>query len=172
MKQTLKIESFLILSVSLLSACAILPFATNLHFDTIEKEISAGTGKLYEAREPGLMVVSRPEEVELIDGLITDQAREKTLALDYGDYISLAAFQGWKGSSGYSILVNRISRTGNTVNVYAQFHEPKPEEQKLDMVTSPYHLVIVEKIGNWSEEILFNLIIDETIVASIYHTFP
>jgi hypothetical protein len=68
--------------------------------------------------------------------------------------------------------VNRVTREGNTVNVYTQFSEPGPDEGKADIVTSPYHLIKVQKNGSWGKEILFNLVNDDTVVDSISHYVP
>lgn len=154
-----------------LSTCNTKPEETDLPFETIEQKEWAGTGKSYEAREPGLMVISQSEETDNL-GIITDEAVQKLQVLDYGDYFAFVAFQGWKPNGGYSIQVNRVSRIGNSVNIYAQFHEPRPDEEKTDEITSPYHLMIVQKTGNWGQEVTFNLLDGETVVVSLSHFIP
>jgi hypothetical protein len=48
------------------------PNEIDLPFETIEENFGApGTGHLYENREPGLILISQPEEVTNFDGLIT-----------------------------------------------------------------------------------------------------
>ncbi len=155
-----------------LGACKPKPTEVTLPFETIEQKEWAGTDKPYESREPTLIIVSRLEEVDNLNGLISDEAMIKLQALDYDEYFALVAFQGWKPSTGYSIQVNRISRLGNTVNIYTQLHEPTPDEAKADEVTSPYHLVQVQKSGSWGQVITFNLIGGETSIVSLFHTIP
>ena len=168
----LKVVSAFMLTFMTITACNNQPKEIDLTYEGVEQIASAGKVKLNEARKPSLMVVSRPAEVDGLDGLITDETRTALLALDYSVYFVLAAFQGWKPCSCYSILVSRISRVGNTVNVYIQLHEPSPDEEKADIVTSPFHLIIVRKDDNWGKVILFNLIVDATIVDSVSHDIP
>ena len=163
--------TFIMISLTLVS-CIIRPKEVDLTFQSIEQQASSGTGNLYKAKQPGLIVISSPDEVDGLDGLITDDAKQSLLVLDYNAYFALAAFQGWKPSSGFGVLVNRITQEGNTVNVYAQFSEPRPDEEKADIVTSPYHLIIVQKDGSWGKEILFNLVSKDIIVDSVSHNIP
>jgi hypothetical protein len=158
--------------LSLTTACDIQSKKMDLIFQTIEKKDETGTGTRYEVREPGLMVVSQPEEVDSLDGLITEDARQALLGLDYNRYFALAVFQGWKPTGGYSILVSRVSRFGDVVHTYVQFQEPKPDEEKTDEITSPYHLIIVHKDSSWGQEFLFNLIVNDTVVTSLSHEIP
>ena len=144
-----------------------------LPFETIEQDVYAGdTGILYDSHEPGMVIISRLEEIDNLDGMVNKAGLRQLQALDYSQYFSLAAFQGKKGSTGYDIQVNHIGRIGNTVNVYAQLHEPPPDKPVGAMETSPYHLVKVQKTGSWGQDITFNLFSGETLVASLSHTIP
>ncbi len=154
------------------SACKPQPEETNLSFETIEQKERADTGQFHEAREPKLMVVSRLEEVDSLNGLVTEEAKGKLQMLDYSQYFVLLVLQGWKPTTGYKVDVDRIIRLGNTVNIYAQFQEPKPGVKKASAITSPYHLMRVRKMGGWGQDITFNLLVDETIVSSISHVIP
>lgn len=159
-------------AASVLGACKSKPEEVTLPFDTIEQKEWAGTGQFYESREPGLIVVSRPEEVENLGGIITEEAKAKLQALDYSNYFVLLILQGWKPTTGYKPNIDRITRLENTVNIYAQFQEPKPDEKKADAVTSPYQLVQVQKGGSWGQGVTFNLIVDEASVVSLSHAIP
>jgi len=137
-----------------------------LAFETIEQREWGGTGQAYENHNPGLIVITQQQEIASLDEWITNDARNQLQTLDYDTYFALAAFQGWKPSTGYSVQINRITRQDDTINIYALFREPTPEEEKADEVTSPYHLVQVQKDAGWNKELVLNLIVDETIVAS------
>jgi hypothetical protein len=63
-------------------------------------------------------------------------------------------------------------QAGKTVNIYAQFDEPKPEEERTLIVTSPYHLIKIQKSGKWDQEFLFQVIVGDTIVAALNHFIP
>jgi hypothetical protein len=156
-----------------LSACKPKAQVTALSFETIEQaEWAIGTGKLYEAYEPGMVIISRMDEITNMNGLVTDASIKQLEALDYDQYFALAAFQGWKPGTNYGIRVSRIGRSGNTVNVYAQLHDPKPDEPSGAMVTSPHHLLKVKKTGSWDQNITFNLFSGQKLVASLTHTIP
>ena len=75
-------------------------------------------------------------------------------------------------TTGYGVQINRIARQGDTVTIYAQFREPNPDEERADMVTSPYHLVRVKKVGTWEGDISFNLVVGGGIAASLSRRFP
>lgn len=155
-----------------LGACKTKPEETDLPFETFEQKEWAGTDKPYESREPGLIVISRLEEVDSLKGLVNDEAKSKLQALDYSRYFAVLVLQGWKPTTGYKANVKRITRIENTVNIYAQFLEPKPDEEKAPEVTSPYHLVQVQKSGKWGQDITFNLFAGETLVISLSHAIP
>ncbi|MEW5871040.1 MAG: hypothetical protein AB1894_17330 [Chloroflexota bacterium] len=103
--------AFMMISLTIVS-CIFRPKEVDLTFQSIEQKASSGTGNLYEAKQPGLMVISRPEEVDSLNGLVTNEAKQALLAVNYGKYFALATFQGWKPSSGFSTLVNRVTRVG------------------------------------------------------------
>ncbi len=153
-----------------LSACQ--PKETNLPFETIEQKEWAGTDHAYEAREPGVMVVAQPEEITALNKWITEDAEAQLQKIDYKVYFVLVVFQGRKPTTGYSIQVDQLTRLEDTVNIKARFSEPKPNEEKSPEVTSPYHLVRVQKVGTWGRNITFNLNAGEVIVVSLSHSVP
>lgn len=144
-----------------------------LAFETIEQRLWGGTDKgYYEAREPGLIVITRPEEVVGLSEWVTNEARIHLQTLDYETYFALVIFQGWKPGMGYSVQVNCMTRQDDTINVYVQFREPASGSVVAAAVTSPYHLVQVQKSGIWEQDITFNLIADETNIVSVSHFIP
>ncbi len=144
-----------------------------LSFETIEQDIYCPeSGVLNESHEPGLIIVSQAEERDRLVNLINSGSMWQLRRLDYGQYFALAAFQGRKGSIGYEIQIDQISREGNTVNVYARLNEPEPNTNVGATVTSPYHVVKVQKTGEWDQEITFNLFSGNTLVASLVQAMP
>jgi hypothetical protein len=148
------------------------PQEADLPFETIEQKEWAGTGQSYEAFEPGLMVFTQTEQLDILNPWITQDAQTKLLAVDYDQYFVVVVFQGKKPTTGYGVDVNRIAQLENGVNVYAQFHEPKPDEAKADAITSPYQLVQVQKVGAWGQAVRLNLIVEDVTVASISSFIP
>ena len=58
------------------------PQERDLPFETIEQKEWAGTGQSYEAREPGLMIISRLQDITSLDKLVTDGAMTKLKELE------------------------------------------------------------------------------------------
>jgi hypothetical protein len=92
--------------------------------------------------------------------------------MDYNAYFALAVFQGMKPTDGYGVQIERIVRRGNEVTIHAQFQEPRPDQKKNDIVTSPYCLIQVQKIGTWDQNIEFNVIADGSVVIPASHNIP
>jgi hypothetical protein len=155
-----------------LSACQPQPQEVALPFETIEQKEWAGTGQAYEPREPGLMIIAQIEDVAKLDNWITENARTQLQTLDYDAYFALAVFQGWKPSTGYNVQIESATRQDNTVTIHAGFREPGPDEAKGALITSPYHLVRVRRIGDWNQNIAFKLVVDSVVVTSLSHHVP
>jgi len=140
----------LVLAAALLAVLgAILPGCRSqereLAFETIDRRISPGTGEYYESREPALIIIATPHEAAQLDNFVNPEAIEHLKGMDYDNYFALAVFQGWKFSGGYEVNLARISSRNNQITVEVNFQEPLPGFQRTDQVTSPYHLVEVEK---------------------------
>jgi hypothetical protein len=144
----------------------------DLVFTTIEQRDISGTGKVYEGKQPGLTIVAKSDEASNLDGLITAEAQTKLQSLGYSKYFAVAAFQGWQSTTQYGVQIERVTRSGNTVTIYAKFRVPRPEDEKGAAETSPYHLISVQKSGTWGEKITFKLIVADATVASISHDIP
>jgi len=153
-----------------LSACQ--PKETDLPFETIEQRDASGTGQVYKDEKPGLIVITAPEEATNLDALITSEAQARLARLSYDEYFVIAVFQGRKPTTRYGVQIERIARQGGKVTVYAQFSEPKPDEEKAPEETSPYHLIQVQKVGTWGQEVTFELIVKGSIVASVSQYIP
>jgi hypothetical protein len=153
-----------------LSACQ--PKETDLPFETIEQRDASGTGQVYKDEKPGLIVITAPEEATNLDALITSEAQARLARLSYDEYFVIAVFQGRKPTTRYGVQIERIARQGSKVTVYAQFSEPKPDEEKAPEETSPYHLIQVQKVGTWGQEVTFELIVKGSIVASVSQYIP
>ncbi len=155
-----------------LGACNPKPEETTLAFETLEQEEWAGTENPYESREPSLIVVSLPEEIDKLSGFVSEESQAELQALDYANHFALLVLQGWKPTTGYKVNVVRVTRLKDAVNVYADFIEPKPDEEKGDMVTAPYHLIQIPKMESWGKDITFTLVVSQTIIISFSHYIP
>jgi hypothetical protein len=59
--------------------------------------------------------------------------------------VYIGAFAGSQRTGGYAIHVTRIDRTGNTLTVHANFDAPPPGAITIQVLTSPAHLVSIER---------------------------
>ena len=155
------------------------PSGTELPFGTIEQEEFGLTERFspdepypFADDAPALMIIARPEELAAVEQRLTAKGKAGLQRLDYATSFALVVFQGYKPSSGYSTQVERITRKEDIVTVSTTFREPTPEEEKLAVVTLPYHLIQVRKSGNWEQNVTFNVVVDGAVVASISHFIP
>jgi hypothetical protein len=153
-----------------LSACR--PKEIDLPFQTIEQRDASGSGQVHQVKQPALVVVTTPEEAINLDSLVTSEAQTQLKNLNYDAYFAIAVFQGWKSTDGYGIQIERITHLGDDVTVFVQLQEPPPDRKKNDIVTSPYHLVQVQKVGAWARSVTFNVLADGTAIASVSHIIP
>lgn len=150
-------------TLMLLSACG--PQEVELSFETIEQ---SDYSPKYEDKEPGLVIVAGADEASQLNGRIGPEALEQLREMDYERFFAVVAFLGWQPTGHEGIRIERIVRQGNAVSIYALVGRPTGE----DRVSSPYHLVKVQKIGQWSTTINFALVVEETTVASQSHYIP
>jgi hypothetical protein len=139
-----------------------------LPFETLERQEISN----YQNKEPSLVVITKPTEVNNLDDWVVQEVRTRLQTTDYNAYIVIAVFQGWKPTTRYGVQIERITRKGKVVNIYALFSEPKPGEPTGDLATSPYHLVRVQKIGAWGQTTTFNLVVNDVIIISSSHYVP
>jgi hypothetical protein len=59
--------------------------------------------------------------------------------------IYIAVFAGAQRTGGYSIRVVRIERAGDTLTVRAMFSSPAPDALTIQVLTSPAHLVSIDR---------------------------
>lgn len=161
---------YVVITIVGVSACQ--PKEIGLPFETIEKRDASGTGQVYEDKQPGLIILAKPEEVANLDALVTPDDQARLRSLNYDTHFVIAAFQGRKPTTGYSIEIERIIRRRNTVTIYALSQGPKPDEAKGDEETSPYHLVGINKVGDWGQQINFDLVVNDAVVASLSQVVP
>lgn len=153
----------LFLAVVLLSACT--PQEEGLPFETIEQ---ADYSPKYEDKEPGLVIIASADETDQLDGWISPEAMTQLCEIDYESYFAIIVFLGWQPTGHEGIRIERITRQDNAVSIYALVGRPTGETR----VTSPYHLVKIQKIGRWGTSINFGLVIEETVVASQSYYIP
>lgn len=123
-------------------------------FETIEQgDYSEG----YDSLKPQMVFVISQQQVDLLEGLISQEALEKLAKLDFQQSFAIAVFRGRKPSGGYTTIIERVARQGDKIVVYAQFWEPSPYYEVQQEATSPYHLIRVQRDGYVSLETMLVL---------------
>lgn len=157
---------FVALLVGALLAGCLGPEPQELPFETIEHKAWPETGEHWANPNPGLVVVTTPEEVERLERFVTVEARRIVRTLDFETYFAAGVFWGWKSSGYRDFQINRVVRRGDEVAIYAQAGSHTGEQE----VTSPYHLVRVQKVGKWNSDIHFTVHFERAVTQT--HFIP
>lgn len=165
-------------ALSLLTVSAILlvgvtackPQETELSFETIEQNYHPDNTKRWEGKEPRLIVITSTQDVEDASRFVTDEALAALRKLDFTVQFAILAFRGLQGHDVVRFNIESVLRQGNEVNFYAQPGTDGPTATE----SSPYHLISVNKEGNWNADFTFRLYLDQTGVAaaSTTHHMP
>ena len=94
------------------------PHETDLNFETIEQKDEPYTGKRYESGDPGIMVITKVEEISNVDSWVSDAAISTLNTLDYQSNFAIVVFQGRKPTDRYSVQIERITRSEDKVFFY------------------------------------------------------
>ena len=135
-----------LLALAGLTSCG--PRETELPFETIERSDYGD----YSIREPRVVLVTNQDEIDQLEGLISQEALDQLAELDFQQYFAIAVFRGRQATSGYDTVIERVARQGDKIVVYTQFWEPRPDQVILTMVTSPYHLIKMRRDDGVSQE--------------------
>lgn len=169
----IKVVYLIIISLGItvmVAACK--PKEVDIPFETIEQREGPHNGHFYESNKPKLVVITQAKDVPwLVDGWVGD-SQAKLQDMDYNQEFALVLLQGVEQSTGYGVQINRITRRGATVNIYAQFIQPDFQKPLLSEETSPYHLVNIEKAMKWGQDITFKVIVNGSVIISSKNYIP
>ncbi|MBN1149548.1 MAG: protease complex subunit PrcB family protein [Anaerolineales bacterium] len=161
----------ILLGSLLLVIAACRPQEPGLHFKSIAQRDIIN----YREKSPTLIIIANDDEIDapVSNVLVEDLALADLLRqLDYDRVFAILVLQGLKGVDGYSATVQRIVREDDQVNVYAEFITPDPGTRRMQVFTSPYHLIAVSKLGKWGQQIKFVLVVDDQPIVEINHLIP
>lgn len=174
---TVNVKSFLsliVLSLALvmLDGCRQQSAEVGLSFETIEQDWHPPLGKnLWSGHEPKLLVIAGEGDLVEAGNFVSGGATAALSSLDFTQYVAVLAFQGWLPEFYNGFNIERIVRRGRDIDIFAELGITHGGAA----VSSPYHLVRVEKEGGkWQGDFTFRLYFDEDKKASaevIYH-FP
>lgn len=96
-----------------------------------------------EEAPPECLAISDKEEFQRL--LSQAYFQEPVPEVDFEAHIVIAAMQGPKNTGGYSIFVSSAFQDGGEVRVGIDVVEPEPGAMTVQVLTSPYHLVVAER---------------------------
>lgn len=139
------------------------------------ESIAQGDFINYREEQSAVFVIANNDGIDALvpnvlaeDPALINQLRQ----LDYNRFFAILVLQGLKGQGGYSVAVQRVYQQGDQINVEVEFTEPAPSTRRIQAFTSPYHLVVVSKQGEWGRQMNFALVSDSEEVAVTSHFIP
>lgn len=158
-RSTLALFTLLALIAVILGGCATLfpvpvisPLRTpdeheiEIPFETIIQE-EMGEGALYFGPAPYLALLTSAEDVDTYWGMLSPEILERIREVDFEAHAVVVLFRGNQLSSGYEVVIERISCLDDVLMVDAQFWQPRLGEAALAALTEPFHIVEVERSG-------------------------
>ena len=167
------VAGVLLLAALVASGCAVIE-GTRLKWEKIADGSGAGEefvnlhyadlSYAYAGHAPRLIVVTDTSAASTLQGRVLSSHLERIAEVDFSSSWVAVIYQGRQVMKDYlPIEVNDVTRRGNTVAIYAQFHEPPGS---LD--TSPYYILKIEKLSRIDERKLsFTLKIEDQIIPQI-----
>ena len=157
-----------IVTIMLAGMVACQPVKVELPFETIAYSWFGDGENDYPGEDPKLMVVAKADEVTAVEGLISFDAYNQLQKIDYKKYFSIVIFHGWRPTGGYGLEVQQIIREQDLITINVRFQEPGVVAPAVE--TSPYLVVIVEKVGDFGKE--FQFVLNEDSVSTAKHFIP
>lgn len=155
----------ILIGLTLTVFCA--PSEIEIPFETIEQDVRPLFATYYEGRQPTLTIITDIRSVDQLTG-ITSDARTKLKTLNYNSQFALVIFLGLQSTGHTGIRIERLERRGDKVFMTTWVGE----RELTDKITSPYHLVKVEKKGQWGKSIDFEAVSNKTTVVTTTHYIP
>jgi hypothetical protein len=117
-------------------------------FTTLGQGVSSDYGRADEApisneSPPECFAISDIDEYQRIQSLASFS--EPLPAVDFSTSIVIAAMQGPKNTGGYAISIMHLSQDATEVRVEVDVVEPDEGSITVQVLTSPYHLVVADR---------------------------
>ncbi len=116
--------------------------------------------------DPALLLVFDNPGLENVDTLISEADRSLVETIDFENLALLGAFWGVQPSGGHSITIDHVFVNGDELIMEVLLQENDPEFPKIEALTSPYHLVTIEKSLLSDKIQRYQMISDDEILAS------
>ena len=158
--------AFLLLLVLIANACS--PGETDLPFETMAQW--SGESDYWDL-SPGIAVAADRLDVQYVAALLHPKDRPLVRTADYREWFVVAVFSGCRERGGHAIEIERITRQGDVVRVYARFTEPERDASVPLSPVSPYHVVRIRlrdaRFPHYA--VTFRLMRGQATVATIMH---
>lgn len=174
------------LTLSALHLPSCQPPENELRFETIDQDDGHYWGT-HQGKEPKLLVLTDSEEIAALYRVVSQPATRvntdsgetwqypdwRLQGMDWEAFFVVIAFQGRRQTTGYSVTIQRITQQRQSINIRAQFDAPEPLHTVHELVTSPLHVVKVQKSDELrGKEFQFSLVVNGRIVAETSHLLP
>ena len=147
----------------------------NVPFETIEQLDGPSSLRHRPDTKPAVFVVARPEEIEAIKPYVSDEAALALGGLNFENEFAVAAFQGLQGADFRGTFhLEYLIHDGPEIRLYAHPDSSDPTIMAPDIMTSPYHIIKIQREVIRSGSYTFTLYWRETnsMVASTTYSFP
>lgn len=114
-------------------------YPEEISFRTIAKDQNSGV------EDQKQVVIDNQEEYEDILGDITLEGLD-TSDIDFEEEMVIAVFYGLKNTAGYEITIDKILEYEDKLVVEVSKKEPSEDEMTAQVITTPFHMVRLEKI--------------------------
>jgi hypothetical protein len=128
------------------------PIERDLPFETIERSDFSEYYQFHPSEPQRLFLITSAEGASRLIGWVSPQAQQTLAQLDYQRYFAIALFRGHFGSSGYDVIIQRVTRWGERLVVHVQFWVPSPYYAVTAANSKPYHVVKVLRDGGSLQE--------------------
>lgn len=108
-------------------------------FETIAKDFYSG-----QTQKENFVIENEDDFMSLWDK-IYPEPRPDIPDVDFEKYTVIAVFQGQMTTGGYEIRVNKVVEEKNNILVYIEEISPDPQDIVTQALTSPYHIIKMER---------------------------
>ena len=156
--------------VFLLSGCS----SGQLSFNMIDH----GNSSAYLGKDPQLIVIATLDELHawMKNVGLKYPLDAKAENVDFDRAFILLLLSGYHSNNDFDVDIQKVTRSGSEVKVFASFTRPVPEQLILPGSCSPYHLVSVSNEGTWGIDITFTVLDtswdEPVIVLQTTHFIP
>jgi hypothetical protein len=148
----IKIALVMIVLLSLLSPAMAQQLKHSVEFEAIAKYLSSG-----HIEKKNYVITNREDWQRLWEKVVAySYPRPTAPEIDFSKHDLIAVFQGNQPSSGYSISVTKLIRSGKKLKVYVREVLPGDECRVLLVLTQPFEIIQTDKVAD-ADRVVFKI---------------